>query len=266
MALVVLGDSLFCKESIFCREDQTSDAIPWKPQTTSLFKTSGLGYFSSFCRILGKCLRSQAMTRILKKSEKFVWQNLCLICRTLFFWSFATVENGFPLNWCPHPSHQGYIYEEWKCPFQHAKLRLKFNRFYAPEVLLGAAQCSSPWCSHRPRWMPHLVPKKSKRSLCRQLMLDNLRSQNCLTYSTASLVFGWQFSPECQSDIQNIVLLLIGAFNQQPAVCRHTKPEIFCIPKKNVALFAYVFWVRLWMLDTVAIKGNFFMNSVIFST
>lgn len=78
---------IVCKENIFCREDQTSDAIPWNPQTTSLFKTPGLGYFSFFCRILGKCFRSQAMTRILKKSKKFVWQNLwrlfCLICRTL---------------------------------------------------------------------------------------------------------------------------------------------------------------------------------------
>lgn len=107
-------------------------------------------------------------------------------------------------------------------------------------------------------WFP-----RNQSGLCVGI-LDNLRSRNCLTYFTASLVFGWQFSSECQSDIQNIVLLLIGAFNQQPAVCRHTKPEIFCIPKKNVALFTHAFWERLWMLDTVAIKGNFFMNLVIF--
>lgn len=78
---------IVCKENIFCREDQSSDAIPWNPQTTSLFKTSELGYFSSFCWILGKRFGSQATSRILKTSEKFVWQNLwrlfCLICRTL---------------------------------------------------------------------------------------------------------------------------------------------------------------------------------------
>lgn len=96
---------IVCKENIFCREDQTSDAIPWNPQTTSLFGTSESGYFSSFCWILGKCFRSQAMTRILKTFEIFVWQNLwrsfCLICRALvsdpsLLWKMAFLFTAAP--------------------------------------------------------------------------------------------------------------------------------------------------------------------------
>lgn len=87
MALVVLGDSLFAKRISFAGKIKTSDAIPWNPQTTSLFKTPGLGYFSSFGWILGRRFRSQATTRILKKTDKFGWQTLrrllCLMCRTL---------------------------------------------------------------------------------------------------------------------------------------------------------------------------------------
>lgn len=98
---------IVCKANIFCREDQTSDAIPWNPQTTSPFKTSESGYFSSFCWILGKSFRSQAMTRILKKSEKFVWQNLwrlfCLICRMLvsdpsLLWKMAFLLINVPTS------------------------------------------------------------------------------------------------------------------------------------------------------------------------
>lgn len=96
---------IVCRENVFCREDQTSDAIPWNPQTTSLFRPSGLGEFFSFCWILGKCVRSQAMTRILYKSEKLVWQNFwrwfCLICRRLLsgpvlLWKMAFLLIGVP--------------------------------------------------------------------------------------------------------------------------------------------------------------------------